>query len=461
MTQQETPRHKRLLDALEAFSQSPRFSLFKSVQVGRLVPEGCDHLAGIGENTFEELLGQVRSGGAVDDSLTSEQEETLFHLVSVLSEDAGTATLAPDDDISVVIPDSFTSIDIPTLDEQLKQQAGVETEEAPDDVPVGSVPLELALRASLTQIAAHKRYHEVQRRKIGEFWDPQWTAAPFEESMSIDQLLSLDLAVLFKKRMVTDSRIQSILRALKRVLAHLDDEQDQGESYTSTQSLKDSTLRPHTRSNYGDTTRATCVSVESLSVAAVAIIEVLFDDTREHSLVTELRNKFTPAKFAAIILGEELSAKDERALSRALNRAIDPQALEVARALLAAPAVRIEQIAAGLFGVTTKFTAFNRCVAALVARGLGAVPVALGGAGDGELWTAYPGPVKQAARKVRRSLTAGRGLTKSARVTVSIDITALFSLASSLHIQTQGQEKGREKRKGLRNRLNTRRRRGK
>jgi hypothetical protein len=429
MTQQVTPIKKRLHQALVSFGSSPRFSLFKGVQIGRLMPEGDDSVAELAELTLEQLVEQAQGQELASLVLSPEQEEGLLHLLMALGEEVECGKLAPDDDISSVVPDSFSSIDIPTLDAQLREQVGDVDSETADDLPCGSVPLELALRSSLAKIVAHVDYPRVRKMTIGEFWDRSWTAAPFEEAMTIEQFAGLDLAVLFKKRMVTDTRIQSILRALRRVLEELDHPTEISE-LASDQARAPISSSPKPMQKISPARELGFIQPTQLpaSVAAGAVVEILLVARGSSELVNAVCSRFSFSECAEIILGQEISKAVYRDLKKIVERLVAREARELIFALLTAPAARIEHIARVLAGVGEPITAASLCVAAVVARGLGARPVMPQPGNSAELW--------------------------------AIDAALKSDLDPYLQEFLKAQGKGKIRRKESRNRLNLRRRKG-
>jgi hypothetical protein len=452
MTESTATRHKRFKEALEAFSRSPRFALFKGVQVGRLMPEGCQTSQEVSELSFEQLVEQAHTVGSPAMPLSAEQEDELYHLLIVLSEDNESAILAPDDDISVVIPDSFGSIDIPTLDEQLSHSEEAEPSEPPSDVPVGSVPLELALRASLAKIVSHKGYPAVRKRTLAEFWDPSWTPAPFEEAMSIEQFAGLDLAVLFKKRMVTDTRIQSILRALSKVQSHLD---AAGEGHAA---LPQEPAPPRVSTTLsvpvesGHPLPHTGESCSPFSISRLAVMEALAGAHEGPALMVAIRRHFSVAECAGIALGEVTSKRAFGELRRIVQSALTAPERELVEALLRAPAVRIEHIARALFGPNSTITARTLCLAAIAARGLGAVPVPSRRASEPEFWTLAPKQLEQ--------LLGGDTSGKAKRSSSTQTLMGRQHLDPYLQQLERAQGEGKSSRKERRNRLNNRRRNG-
>jgi hypothetical protein len=364
------------------------------------MPEGGQLLGDLAELTFEELLEIIPlSTTDMTVSLNQESQEALLHLLSALCEDgAETAQLAPEEDISVVIPDSFNSIDIPTLDEDLKRLSEVSSdEEPPTDVPIGSVPLELALRANLAKITAHARYSKVQRRRVGDFWDPKWTPAPFEESITIEQLAGLDLATLFKKRMVTDMRVQSIVRALNRALESLGEDSSpivapREHEARVTESCSE---RPIEKSEVIQIKQCADIPSEiGASVEALAIWESINSiriDKEELRIGDPIATKFlacfSSGRCVEILLGKDLVKNEQAIISKIINQGLSTGARELSLALLKSPGAKIDFIAKVVFGADSHMNSYKRSISTLVARGLCAKPVVIGGRPVSGFWT--------------------------------------------------------------------------
>jgi hypothetical protein len=82
MSEQTSPLNKQLQEALSLFSHSPRFPLLKTVQVGRLMPEGGEPLGDLAELTFEQLIERITLASDTTVSITQESEQALLHLLN-------------------------------------------------------------------------------------------------------------------------------------------------------------------------------------------------------------------------------------------------------------------------------------------------------------------------------------------------------------------------------------------
>ena len=415
MSEQTSPLNKQLQEALSLFSRSTRFPLLKTVQVGRLMPEGGEPLGDLAELTFEQLIERITLASDTTVSITQESEQALLHLLSALSEDSGESSpLAPEEDISVVVPDSFTSIDIPTLDEDLKKLSEVTSDdEPPTDVPIGSVPLELALRANLAKITTHDRYNQVRQRRIGDFWDPKWTPAPFEEAITIEQLAGLDLATLFKKRMVTDTRVQSILRALNRVLEFLGERSSSTEEGTDPRAPVAENQRERSREKPEAIQRRVITEIPAeigASVEALAIWESINASCVDEAelrigdpIATKFLACFSPSRCVEILLGGDLDRHERSLLSKIINDGLSAGALELSLALLKSPGAKVDLIAKAVFGSDLPVSSYKRAIATLIARGLLAKPVRIRGRVISGFWTLDQKLLERSAKSPRNT----------------------------------------------------------
>ena len=61
-------------------------------------------------------------------------------------------------------------------------------------------------------------FDQLRARKLGEFWDPAWPRAPFEECMNFRQFAELKMDQVLKKHSFGPEKILSVLRAVERGL---------------------------------------------------------------------------------------------------------------------------------------------------------------------------------------------------------------------------------------------------
>lgn len=510
--------NKRLKEALEAFSRSPRFSLFRRIQIARLMPEVSKDIKGIGELTLEELFAQVQERGGLPDYIIPQQAEALSQLLVVLGEDSASTPCVPEDDIFGVEPfrltddlsDTLTAIDIPTLDGQLNNGSSLDVIESSEDVLLGSVPLELALRTTLAKIVEHKRYEQVRCRTLGEFWDPERGAAPFEEAMTIEQLARLDLGVLLKKRMVSDTRIQSIVCALQLAQGYL----EELERIVSDQDLREAKIngsnpaRPKLNiAQTGGRLRATpntsepAVAVRGAEISpiqplhqgfselsdnksklvqqgrtskenaalelsntraasktstlkvpltgprsllALAVAEALRSPGLEHPLISKLGAQFSLHECLAIVSGARVSTRNLCELRRLIDQTLTQQERELVTALLRAPAVSIAQIAQVMSGIDGDISAHSLFIAAIVARGLGAVPLNYEWIASEEFWSVDPELVAGLLKRTPRATSRRASKTN---VILGASSSLLDPVLLELYLKTHKKQKASSRRK--------------
>jgi len=185
----------RLQLALETFQGSNRFGFLRALQVGRLLgDEGS--FGAVADLTCERLVELGADGVRAGYRLSSSQIEKLAELVMALGNgpnDAASSGMA----------------------QGVMQRP---TEGVTPELAVNSVQVELDLRAKLEEARAHPRFSELRPVRLGSHWDSAWPRAPFEEALTIGQLADMDIALLFKKRTTSGSRVHYLTKALARAL---------------------------------------------------------------------------------------------------------------------------------------------------------------------------------------------------------------------------------------------------
>lgn len=191
-----------LSEALQNFAASPRFGFLKTLQVGRFVGSAPTSLGILGEFTFEKLVELGTKKIAKLRWLTKEQELLLITLLHALSDGDAGELFSPPPPIRPAV------------------QAGPDRtgqEDGAEEV-VSSVQVEIDLRERLQSLKGSPEFHRLRHCVLGQFWDPGWPRAPFEESFTLEQLTDLDMSILFRKRTMSSSRILYMTKALDRAL---------------------------------------------------------------------------------------------------------------------------------------------------------------------------------------------------------------------------------------------------
>lgn len=184
-----------LQQALDIFQASNRFSFLRALQVGRLLGDG-DSFGAVTDLTCERLVELGADGVRSDYRLTSPQIQRLAELIMALGN--GPAEAAPAGPAPAGMPQFVES--------------------AVEELALNSVQVELDLRDKLNEARAHPRFKELRTLRLGAQWDPAWPRAPFEEALTIGQLVDMDLSLLFKKRTTSGSRVHYLSKALARAL---------------------------------------------------------------------------------------------------------------------------------------------------------------------------------------------------------------------------------------------------
>ena len=180
--------------------------LLKALQVGRFLQGEGESIGVVSELTFEKLVELGSSKIAKLRWLTPEQEIRLVNLLRALSSAEAEGSEVP----PLVRPPSSTS-----------RSALPPASDDSEENMLSSVEVEQRLRQKLQELRTHSGFSSVAGTPLGKFWDEAWPRAPFEEAFTLDQLGTIDLSLLWKKRMMTTKRIDRMAHAVDRALQSL------------------------------------------------------------------------------------------------------------------------------------------------------------------------------------------------------------------------------------------------
>ena len=397
-----------LHEALKEFSASPRFNFLKSIQVGPLLGDDAKTLGAISEMTFEELVASVDNHTSDLHQLNDAQERLLIAVLRALAEGEVAEPTEPGFDTS---DDTHEELD-----------------EGSTQTTFNSVQCELELRERITQLKAHPDLARIKDCTVGSFWAPDLPRAPFEESLTVNQLLSLDLGVLAKKRSMTSARMRALAQALERGLQSLDG---------GPASVSDESVQPHEQPiDWAEHDSSHFVGVTSprpfrhrwlghfdaCSPTEMALIESIMyassdEDEYADTVFGALHHfcaAFSVSDFLAIMSGNALSVPASRKLIAWTNCGSLRRIVPVVRMSLQAPGVHISRIAS-ILNAGSSVSAIYGITATLIARGLGAQQVAVRGDVCRDVWTCNPGLVPaliaQAASNKRVSISKALAAT--------------------------------------------------
>jgi hypothetical protein len=382
--------NNELCRALALLAASPRFELFKGIEIGRLIPEQFQGDSELSALTLESLVGRI---SAIEDGsyqISEQRQGILLELLNALIDDGDgvISTATPPQ----MIPDDTELREVDDLAQE--QQA------------LSSVGLELALREHINRVKSHASYDRVRSMTVGDFWEPSWTPAPFEEAFTIEQLARIDLAQLFKKRSVSDSRIHNIVRALKKVEDALaadnkDDARRQSSKPTVTQTSSDSAAGAE-QGSYVPVPR------HVRGAARVALYELLLRPAGDPLEVQAERarlalvSRLGVSACVELVLREKSGRADIEALRQVITECFEPYRLGLAKAVLSGAGVGEYEIACALLLGAPEARSIERSpcaghigalaqvIGALVAVSLGAQVVRYRGSECEGMWTLNP-----------------------------------------------------------------------
>ena len=380
-----------LHEALRGFSASPRFNFLKSIQVGPLVGDDAKTLGLIAEMTFEELVASVDNHTSDLHQLNEGQERLLTAVLRALAE--GEVAEQPE-------PGFDTSDD-----------SQEEVDDGSTQTTFNSVQCELELRERITQLKAHPDLARIKDATLGSFWVPDLPRAPFEESLTVNQLLTLDLGVLAKKRSMTSARMRALAQALERGLqslnasdsAHslvtkdveqkkIEQEQLEPDTVDATHFVDVASDKPfrHRWMGHFDTCSPSEIALVESTMYACSDAER--DADTIFGALHHFCSAFSVSDFLALMNGSPLSAPAHRKLVAWVHSGSLRGVVPLVRMALQGPGVHISRIAHILQRSDTTSAVYG-ITATLLVRGLGAQQVAVDGNVCRDVWTCNPGLV--------------------------------------------------------------------
>ena len=381
-----------LRQALRDFAASPRYTFLKSLQVGPILGDDAKSLGAVSQMTFEELVGVIDSHDSDVYQLNDAQERLLTAVLRALCEGEVVETTEPGFDAA----------------EGSAEESYEEPEGETTATTFNSVQSELELRERIGQVKGHPELARVKDLTLGSFWTDQSPRAPFEESLTIGQLLSLDLGVLTKKRSMTSLRMRALACALENALRVLDGEASETDledvrqeplAMPSRRMEKRRTLSPrHKWSGH----------FEVCSPSEAALVEIVIrscsDDSSDEKPLFEALHHFcsvfSVSDFLAIMRGDPLTIPTQRKLAAWTHSGALRRVLPVVQLMVQGPGAHINRIA-GVLDDGGQVGAVHAIGATLIVRGLGGSLACLDGMRCPDVWTRNPRLVALIAREAR------------------------------------------------------------
>lgn len=344
---------EELFEVSAELRNSSAYNVFQHVDLGRLLPDTFGRSSHVSALTVDSVINHIVNHDTAALALNASQIKALTELLSKLMD-----------------------VHHPTEPEVNNRE---------NESVINSVQLEATLRENLGLVSQHPRYADIADKTLSEFWDETWLPAPFEEMLTIRQLTGMDLSVLFKKKMVSDTRISCIAKALE----------------TAHKSVESSGFRVvqqpvYQQPVYGEDSKASLPPppvfyAETLEQQALLELVTLHHRTlcssSTASFVDKLFEALTPDQLLLLPSQTTVLESVEKKIGKLLQEHFTPEALEHAGYLLQGPGVSLQMLASVLMGRAQPFNAVSGFVAVAVARGLGAEPVDYKGVRNPRFWT--------------------------------------------------------------------------
>lgn len=381
-----------LRQALRDFAASPRYNFLKSLQVGPILGDDAKSLGAVSQMTFEELVGAADNHASDLHQLNDAQERLLTAVLRALCEGESVEAAEPGFDVAEGAPE-----------ESYDEPEGETTA-----TTFNSVQSELELRERIGQVKAHPDLRRVKDLPLGSFWAEASPRAPFEESLTIGQLLALDLGVLTKKRSMTSLRMRALACALENALQVLDGEASETYLEEAPQEPRSVPSRNPERRRSAPLRHKWSGHFDACSPSEAALVESVMracsDDPADAETLFGALNHFcavfSVSDFLTIMRGDALTIPAQRKLAAWAHSGALRRVVPIVQLMIQGPGAHTTRIARVLDEVG-QVGAVHAIVATLITRGLGGSLVSLDGVRCPDVWTRNPKLVALIAKEVR------------------------------------------------------------
>lgn len=358
-----------LQEALDAFAMSNRFGFLRGLQVGRLIGEE-NSFGGINELTCERLVELGAEGVRASWKLSAQQVEGLAALITALGNG------------------------VPGEGASEGGSAAEPAKQASTDVMFNSIQVELDLRKRLNEVRQHPNFHAFRDAALGSFWLEEWPRAPFEEALTVGQLVEMDVALLFKKRTTSGARAHYVTKALENALRA--SRLDKPAAPPVFAAPRTAASPPPSPARHPWITWGAGEDVGD-DPAILSLVEAYVAATAPQALeagsisgvMSDLPAHLSREEFLLVLGDQALPAKVSAQLGKWIKQHEHAPCVALMREALQTPGSRLSSLARIVSGDGT-YTAFSGVAAIVLARALKAEPVRFGTHTCRGVWSLNP-----------------------------------------------------------------------
>jgi len=130
---------------------------------------------------------------------------------------------------------------------------------------VSPVEAEKRFSEAFLDLQKSKKFSEISHRKLGEFWSTDWVRAPFEEDLTLKQLISLPPRSIIGKHSFNQHKLENILRVIHKIVETPQQEAPQQELPKENKIIEKSQFIPSQITDPSFETLATLAGVKPLT----------------------------------------------------------------------------------------------------------------------------------------------------------------------------------------------------
>lgn len=389
---------KRALDRLE---QSSRAAMFESLVVGAFGGKGKKFTKKVASATLGELLGTDLATIEKSHGVTRKDASLIVSIIESL--------LEGEPGIEHGQPIAAASGLLPPRSPKLQSSIGI-----------NSVEAELRLTAGLAKLRTSVALKTLAHHRLGDYWDPSWTRAPFEEALTFEQLSQLKPRALLDKRSFTPQKLSHLIEAMERgvtsatpSVAQITQHPQQATLFTTTHAISTERWKAESAGYtttllgslivYADEAAKTPEQFVELCRILRAIPERL--NAREY-LAAMMQEELDDTTVSSLLKIDPNTVRQSQATAsqklESLLKELAPVLHQSFMATLSQPATQIASLTQ-LLRPDAPSSQFITILCMLFARAVGAAPVMIGGRAQPTVWSHN----SSAAERAVRLLVAG------------------------------------------------------
>ncbi len=205
--------------ALDALKNSPRYEILRGLSASALIKDTKNDYTEIASFSLEDLVTLGTKELTTLKGLSTAHFQHIAEGIRLVASQPASPTAESQD------PSSSATVSSPDF---LKSKLSSSRTDGALDYR--SSEAELTFLKLLQSARTHSFQDSDLSRRLADLWEPSWPSAPFEQQLTLKQLLDLDVEVILRKRSFTAIKLATLTKLVEKVLQLPEQSDRNGES---------------------------------------------------------------------------------------------------------------------------------------------------------------------------------------------------------------------------------------